>query len=344
MLNPKFYVAIAILSTLPLLAGACAQLSPTLSPALTPTDSARGTLKLYVTDAPPRDEVTSIMVTVAEVQVHKASAEQESEQEQLASGNQTQEQEREQQQAQQDGGEWISINISDNASRFDLLDVKGIEQFLGASEIEAGKYTQVRLVVDTVQVKLGSGNLTDATVPSGELKLVHPFEVVGGETTALVLDFAADKMVTVTGAGKILVKPVVKLSTKQEPGASKEDTVKEKPIEVSCNDFNKEQHIKQEAEVAVGDLFTVSLCSNPTTGFQWSESAQISDQTVLQQKEHNFIPPKDSKPPVTGAAGQEVWTFNVLKEGTSTISMEYSRPWQGGEKAEWTFELTVMAK
>ena len=168
------------------------------------------------------------MVTIAEVQVHKAVAEQE--QEQAGSDNQTQEQE--QQQTQQGEGEWTMIDISDNATAFDLLQIKGLEQFLGASEVAAGKYTQVRLVVDTVQVALGGGELQDATVPSNELKIVRPFDVVAGEATVLILDFEADKMVTVTGSGKIIVKPVIKLTVRQEkPTGQKDDPKQEVALE-----------------------------------------------------------------------------------------------------------------
>jgi len=113
-------------------------------------------------------------------------------------------------------------------------------------------------------------------------------------------------------------------------------------IDVSYDDFMNLQHISQETEVAVDDSFTVTLGSNPaSTGFQWSESAQISDQTVLQQTNHEFVPPEGDVP---GAAGEEVWTFQALKEGESTISMEYSRPWEEDEEATWTFNLTVTVR
>jgi len=115
-------------------------------------------------------------------------------------------------------------------------------------------------------------------------------------------------------------------------------------VDVSCDDFYKQQHISKEVEVTVGDSCTVTLCSNPTTGFLWSESAQISDQTVLEQTDHKFVPPPERPEPVEGEAGKEVWTFKALKKGTSTISLEYSRPWEGGEKGAWTFVLTVVVK
>jgi len=150
------------------------------------------------------------MVTVSEVKIHRAVAEQE--QEQSGDGDQTQEQE--QQQVQQGEGEWITIDIPEDARTFDLFDIKGIEQFLGESEVAAGKYTQLRLTVDKIEVALDGGKLQPANLPSGVLKFVRPFDVVAGETVEILIDFDADRSVNVTGAGKIQVKPVVKLEIK----------------------------------------------------------------------------------------------------------------------------------
>ena len=115
-------------------------------------------------------------------------------------------------------------------------------------------------------------------------------------------------------------------------------TSKQVSLEISCDDFMKDQHFSWEAEANAGDSIIVTLCSNPSTGFQWSETAQISDETVLRQINHEFVPPEKDVP---GAAGHEVWTFKALRAGTSIVSMEYGRPWEGGEKGEWTFIATI---
>ena len=120
-------------------------------------------------------------------------------------------------------------------------------------------------------------------------------------------------------------------------------TPKQASVEVSCDDFMKLQHISEEVEVAVDGSLTVTLCSNPTTGFQW-ESPQITDQTVLEQVDHKLVMPESEPPPPPGTPGQEVWTFKALREGESTISIAYSRPWEGGEKGAWKFDLTVVVK
>ncbi len=98
----------------------------------------------------------------------------------------------------------------------------------------------------------------------------------------------------------------------------------------------------QQVEIAVGGSLIVTLESNGSTGFQWSEPAEISDETVLDQVGHGFQAPEDTD--MVGAPGKEIWTFKALKKGTSTISMEYSRPWQTCAKAAETFDLTIVVK
>ena len=125
------------------------------------------------------------------------------------------------------------------------------------------------------------------------------------------------------------------------PACSSEAT-----LEVNCDEFRAQKHIDTTLEVNAGETFTVTLCSNPSTGFNWQETAQISDQTVLQQMSHKFVAPdaKGSEPPAPGSSGVEMWTFKALKSGNTTVNMEYGRPWEGGEKGEWTYELTVTVK
>jgi len=95
-------------------------------------------------------------------------------------------------------------------------------------------------------------------------------------------------------------------------------------VEVSCSDFFEQPHASKQIEVTAGSTFTVTLCSNPTTGYQWADLSAISDETVVRQISHEFIAPE--KTGVVGAPGKEVWAFKTLKKGTSTVSIDYSRP------------------
>jgi len=110
-------------------------------------------------------------------------------------------------------------------------------------------------------------------------------------------------------------------------------------LEITCDQFQEDKHFTWEVDVSSGDSVVVTLCSNPTTGFLWTESAQISNQTVLKQTDHEYKPAEDKN--IVGGAGKEVWTFKALNEGATTVSMEYSRPGEDDEKGYWTFTATI---
>lgn len=114
-------------------------------------------------------------------------------------------------------------------------------------------------------------------------------------------------------------------------------------IDVSCDDFLAQGgNVVEEIEIDEwSDLLTVSLCSNPTTGFEW-ELVEVTDQDVLVYDNNEYISPEAEGS--AGAAGTEVWTFKVLKAGSSNITMEYRRSWEGDEEAEWIFILAADVK
>ena len=111
-------------------------------------------------------------------------------------------------------------------------------------------------------------------------------------------------------------------------------------VEVSCEEFQEISPIgvlRNEFQVSVGDTITIELCSNPTTGFEWKY--ETVGKIVLEETDYEYIAPESDG--TVGAAGKEVWTFEAIEEGTTELRMEYSRPWEGGEQAEWTYTVTV---
>ncbi|MCI5196900.1 MAG: hypothetical protein D3919_11880 [Candidatus Electrothrix sp. AW5] len=117
-----------------------------------------------------------------------------------------------------------------------------------------------------------------------------------------------------------------------------------KQVEVGCNKNSlNNKEMSKDITVAVGDEFTLSLCSNATTGYRWPEQADISDTEAIQQIGHAYIAPPIKNPPVMGAPGKEVWTFKAMKKGQNTVYLEYGQPWEGGEKAQ-QFILIVHAQ
>lgn len=111
-----------------------------------------------------------------------------------------------------------------------------------------------------------------------------------------------------------------------------------KAINVSYDELASTQSVTRAVTLAVGDTLTVTLASNPTTGFCWTEQTQIANPAVVQQVSHHNAPAVSSMP---GAAGSEVWNFAALAAGTTTITTDYNRPWPGGTKKAWTFTANI---
>jgi len=139
--------------------------------------AALGTLEILVTD-PPEPDFTSIEVIIEGIKVHKVVA--------------------------GEPGEWMDMPL--DVTTFDLVSLVGVTETLGSVETEAGKFTQIRIAVESVTV-----NGEPATVPSGVIRIVRPFKVGEGMTTTLVLDFDGQKSVVTTGRGRYIFKPVVRL-------------------------------------------------------------------------------------------------------------------------------------
>jgi inhibitor of cysteine peptidase len=116
-------------------------------------------------------------------------------------------------------------------------------------------------------------------------------------------------------------------------------------IDIDCDAFYDLPDQVDRIDVSGGDTLTVTLCSNPTTGYTWGENAVISSGEVIRQDRQEFnAPSSGGDAPVVGAAGTHTWTFSALQAGESVITFAYSQPWEGGEKNTWTVTLTVVVK
>ena len=170
--------------------------SPAPAPAPLPTPT-MGTLSASLTDAPACG-FDAVNVTVAKVRVHTSGSASDTE-----SG-------------------WTDITLNP-ARKINLLNLtNGTLDLLGTTSLAAGRYNQVRLVLDP---NTGSA-MANSVVPTGTtaeqsldtpsavssgLKLQGDFDVVAGQRTDIVIDFDACRSVLTKGNGKYALKPVVKL-------------------------------------------------------------------------------------------------------------------------------------
>jgi predicted secreted protein len=111
-------------------------------------------------------------------------------------------------------------------------------------------------------------------------------------------------------------------------------------VNLALNDFTAQNNIDRSIELQNSGSLTVTLGSNGSTGYQWGD-AVISDAAVIVQGSHNTIAPTTS---LAGAPGKEVWTFGAKAVGTVAIKFSYSRSWETGVPAIYTFTLNVTVK
>ena len=75
------------------------------------------------------------------------------------------------------------------------------------------------------------------------------------------------------------------------PPTAPEEPIGYSDVSIPIETFPNQPHIDVVMSALVGQELTVTLGSNPTTGFQWSEDAAISDETVIRQVDHEFVGP-----------------------------------------------------
>ena len=165
-----------------------------------------GVLGVSMTDAPAcgYDEVN---VTVSKVRVHQSDS------------------------ASDNAPGWTDITLNP-PRKINLLNLNDPTkpnfalETLGEASLEAGHYTQLRLVlVSTSSSNLPANSVVLSTNPTNTneiplvtpsavqsgIKLIHQFTVDPGQRVDLLLDFDACKSIVQTGNGTYLLKPVIKV-------------------------------------------------------------------------------------------------------------------------------------
>ncbi len=89
---------------------------------------------------------------------------------------------------------------------------------LGEEELEAGHYTQIRLVISEADVVV-DGATYSLAVPSGTFKFVSGFEIVSDVPTELIVDFDAARSIHITGKGEYKITPTLRLINKVQCGS-----------------------------------------------------------------------------------------------------------------------------
>ena len=159
--------------------------------------SGNGRFNLMITDSPYSD-ARALLVTFSEVTAHR------------------------------DGQGGFSrlpfVDTTALARTCDLKRLVGRQDVLGVGSLEAGQYTQVRLVVSgatlyfdnasdgpacATTVAPPAGRSAAVEIPSGEVRLNRPFTLTEGGAMTMLIDFDGEQSVTELGNGRFRMTPVI---------------------------------------------------------------------------------------------------------------------------------------
>ncbi len=151
------------------------------TPAVIPT----GRVVFTITDvAADMGTVSSVLVTIDSVSVHRSDA------------------------------GWINVTFLPGT--YDLLELnaKGRNELLADVQLNEGQYQQIRLQISNVTVVDDKG-AHDAKLPSSELKIVANLLVEANSTSTVTFDFIANESLHITGGGKYIMAPVIRLEIRE---------------------------------------------------------------------------------------------------------------------------------
>lgn len=96
---------------------------------------------------------------------------------------------------------------------------------------------------------------------------------------------------------------------------------------------------RQTMMVKQGELFSINLSSNPSTGY--TNVINKIDPSFVQEVKKEYKPRK-TKPGLVGASGIDTFTFKAIKAGETKIIIDYVRPWEPLQPARQnTYVITI---
>ena len=105
------------------------------------------------------------------------------------------------------------LTIWSGEETYDLLKLQKQEEKIIDITLEAGTYTQIRLVVIAGQIVI-SKESHEMKVPSSEVKIPLVFDIMPDGATEILLDFEAEHSIHVVNAGQseqYILKPVIRV-------------------------------------------------------------------------------------------------------------------------------------
>lgn len=93
-------------------------------------------------------------------------------------------------------------------------------------------------------------------------------------------------------------------------------------------------------ELKEGQVVSITLEANPTTGYTWEVVEPLDEQVVRQVGEIEFKPESEA----IGAGGVQIIRFEIVNAGQTALKLVYHRPWETDVEPLETFSIHVIAR
>ena len=170
------------------------------------TEDSKGRIQLSITDAPlMQEDIVGVHLKILGIQIKNLD------------------------------GDWMTMDEFDNPVSLNLLDYQNGEvYFLTEDELDAGEYSEIRLILDIPEkgggpkanpgtyLEYEDGGIQPLFVPSGAAsgyKAKGEFGIPAGGVTSVTIDFDVRKAVVKAGnSGQYILKPVLRLVENENVG------------------------------------------------------------------------------------------------------------------------------
>ena len=107
-----------------------------------------------------------------------------------------------------------------------------------------------------------------------------------------------------------------------------------------CGCVEREEPSKNLIKASPGSTFTITLDSNPTTGYSWHLKEALNEKNV-KLVDNKYLVPETSQ---LGKGGQEAWTFKAQAKGKTKIIMVYTRSWEKDTSSAKQASYTIIVE
>lgn len=96
-------------------------------------------------------------------------------------------------------------------------------------------------------------------------------------------------------------------------------------------------------KLKAGQIMSITLDANPTTGYTWEVAEPPSGQIMRQIGDIEFVPGQHD-PEIVGAGGVQIIRFEIVNVGQTSLKLVYHRPWETDMEPLDTFSVQLIAR